>query len=60
MTEPEYILTGDLRTTLQMQSMLRFIIRGNNPHVTDDEYTEVAKILDAWQARMFKAVKIKP
>lgn len=59
MTEAEYILATDLRTVLSVQRVLSQITQANSEHITEDEWASVHRILDAWQARMFNAVKIR-
>ncbi len=60
MTESEYVLCGDLRSIRHVIPALKEVIPANNPHIPEDEYREVIRLLSKWQDALFRVVSIDP
>lgn len=53
MTEEEYIVVGDLKTTIAAEAVLHDICSANNIHIPDVEYRQVMQLLAGWREAIF-------
>ncbi len=60
MNEHDYIVATDVRTLGIVLDALRHVIPGNNPHVSEDDYRTVMRLLSRWQDSMFGELNPDP